>query len=100
MAVPAPVAAPLVAAAPVSYVQQAPLVPVAPESITPAPVTAPAVPSNGNFDIYVPNSDGTYTLVTLKQTDKGYIGPQGELYPEHPTVEKLKVLYAKTPAKT
>jgi len=81
--------------------------PTIPAAVSPAPSPAtaqavsPAVgaPSTDSFDIYVPNGDGTFTLVTLKKTEKGFIGPQGELYPEHPTVEKLKVLYGKTTIK-
>jgi hypothetical protein len=33
--------------------------------------------------------------VKLKKTDAGFIGPQGEFYPKHPTIEKLKILYGK-----
>jgi hypothetical protein len=45
--------------------------------------------------INVPNSNGSYTQVTLVRRDNGYIGPQGEFYPGNPTVEQLKVLYGK-----
>ena len=47
------------------------------------------------YDIYIPNQNGSFTLVTLKKTEKGFLGPQGEFYPEHPTVEQLKALYGK-----
>jgi hypothetical protein len=47
------------------------------------------------YDIYIPNENGSYTLVTLKKVEKGFLGPQGEFYPEHPTVEQLKTLYGK-----
>jgi hypothetical protein len=47
------------------------------------------------YEIHIPNVDGSYTLVELKKVEKGFVGPQGEFYPEHPTVEKLKVLYGK-----
>lgn len=47
------------------------------------------------FEIYIANDNGSYTLVTLKKTDKGFVGPQGELYPNHPTVEELKARYTK-----
>ena len=43
--------------------------------------------------IYIPNGSGGYTAVNLKKAGDGYMGPQGELYPEHPTVEQLQTLY-------
>ena len=71
-----------------------PAVPAAPQ-----PAIQVAAKSESNvidtYDIYIPNQDGSYTLVTLKKTEKGFLGPQGEFYPEHPTVEKLKLLYGK-----
>jgi len=45
--------------------------------------------------INVPNLDGSYTPVVLQKSGDGYVGPQGEYYPGNPTVEQLKVLYAK-----
>lgn len=47
------------------------------------------------FIINVPNPDGSFTPVKLIKSGVGYIGPQGEFYPEHPTVEQLRVLYGK-----
>ncbi len=46
------------------------------------------------FFIHIPNKDGTtFTRVELKQRGKGFIGPQGELYPLMPTVAHLVELY-------
>ena len=45
--------------------------------------------------IHVPNADGDFTPVKLVRVDNGYIGPQGEFYPNNPTVAELKVLYGK-----
>lgn len=45
--------------------------------------------------VNVPNSNGSYTPVTLTKRNNGYIGPQGEYYPAHPTVDQLKALYGK-----
>jgi hypothetical protein len=45
--------------------------------------------------VNVPNANGSYTAVPLTRQGQGYVGPQGEYYPEHPTVEQLKVLYGK-----
>ena len=67
-------------------------------SATPAPVTVapPKIESKSEIDsyeIHIPNDNGSYTLVILKKVEKGFVGPQGEYYPEHPTVEQLKALY-------
>jgi hypothetical protein len=48
-----------------------------------------------SFTINVPNAKGEFTPVKLVKHDKGFIGPQGEFYPDHPTVDELKVLYGK-----
>lgn len=48
-----------------------------------------------SYDIYIPNHNGSYTLVTLKKISKGFQGPKGEIYPEHPTLEQLKAMYGK-----
>jgi hypothetical protein len=45
--------------------------------------------------VNIPNSNGSYTPVTLVKQKDGYIGPQGEYYPGHPTVDQLRVLYGK-----
>ena len=64
-----------------------------------APQAQPAQQSTAVEDvgdsviINVPNSSGGFTPVTLVKTDAGYLGPQGEYYPDHPTVAELKVLY-------
>lgn len=48
-----------------------------------------------SFVINIPNSDGSYTTVTLTKYSEGFLGPQGEYYPEFPPVEQLKVMYGK-----
>ncbi len=45
--------------------------------------------------VNVPNSKGSFTAVKLTKYGNGYLGPQGEYYPENPTVDQLKVLYGK-----
>lgn len=45
--------------------------------------------------INVPNSDGSFTAVTLVKYNNGYIGPQGEYYASNPRVEQLMALYAR-----
>ena len=70
--------------------------------VTPAPAVVevkPEIPKEAqpidSYEIQIPNANGSYTLVVLKKTDRGFLGPQGEFYPEHPTVEQLKQVYAK-----
>lgn len=108
--------------APNGYVVTAPpAVPVLPAAIAPAaaPIapattyTPPAVPQPAppnsqaasanaadetkidTFEIHIPNGDGSFTLITLKKTGTGFLGPQGEFYPDHPTVDQLKERYIK-----
>lgn len=74
--------------------------PPAPEQLKSA-VPAPDTVQTGSkaaideYEIYIPNDNGSYTLVIIKKTEKGFTGPQGEFYPEHPTVEQLKAMYTK-----
>ncbi|MFH1398360.1 MAG: DUF6515 family protein [Candidatus Omnitrophota bacterium] len=73
--------------------------------VVPAPVyqnvvIAPSVTqyqgfSNETITINVPNINGSYTSVTLTKRNNGYVGPQGEYYPEHPSVEQLRALYGR-----
>ena len=43
--------------------------------------------------VYIPNANGRFTAVNLIKTKNGYSGPQGEFYPNHPTVAQLRALY-------
>ncbi len=43
--------------------------------------------------VSVPNAKGGYTAVKLVKRGGGYVGPQGEFYSGHPTVDQLKALY-------
>ena len=67
--------------------------------VVPAPVVSPNVvmpPKNlagETVTINLPNSNGSYTAVILVKRGNGYVGPQGEYYPKHPTVEQLRTLY-------
>lgn len=49
----------------------------------------------GIYSVNIPNTDGSYTEVTLKKTKDGFIGPQGELYRKFPVVQQLEVMYGK-----
>ena len=69
--------------------------------VPPASTTTVVVPSTATVEVadetvlYIPNSDGTYTQIKLSKSGDGYIGPQGEYYPDRPTVAQLRVLYGK-----
>jgi len=47
----------------------------------------------GSITINIPNNNGGYTAITLKQSGNGYIGPQGEFYPQFPSVAQLRIIY-------
>ncbi|MEI8348922.1 MAG: hypothetical protein WCI77_02115 [Candidatus Omnitrophota bacterium] len=57
-------------------------------------VTQPRVTGEA-ITINIPNAGGGYTPVTLTKYKTGYLGPQGEYYEGHPTIEQLRVLYGK-----
>lgn len=61
--------------------------------VPPPVIVQPPPPVRETATVNIPNSRGGYTPVILKKTANGYIGPQGEYYPEHPTVEQLRTLY-------
>ena len=61
----------------------------------PAVVAAPAAPSQNEFTINVPNSGGSFTPVVIRRSGNGYTGPQGEFYPQFPSVSQLKAMYGK-----
>jgi len=89
---PPALAAPIAAAPSVAPVQQQAPVP-APIAQQPAVAVASA-PSDA-VETYIPNGNGSFTVVTLRKTDKGFLGPQGEFYADHPTEEQLKARYCK-----
>ena len=63
--------------------------------VTAPAVTQPTVISAEAVVINIPNASGGYMPVTLIKHKTGYLGPQGEYYEGHPTVEQLRVLYGK-----
>ncbi len=70
---------------------------VMPSQIETRTVTvSPVVSDRVRADILVlniPNNNGSYTRVELTKSGSGYVGPQGEYYEGHPTVDQLRVLY-------
>ena len=58
--------------------------------------TAVAPAAQGeNFTVNIPNNKGSYTPVTMTRSGTGFIGPQGEYYPEFPKIKQLKEMYGK-----
>jgi hypothetical protein len=55
---------------------------------------SPEVRTGDTFTVNVPNAKGGYTAIRLNRSGSGYIGPQGEYYPEFPKVEQLRAMYA------
>ena len=51
--------------------------------------------SNGIVNIYLPNGNGTFTVVPLIRTATGFMGPMGEFYVDHPDVNDLQKKYVK-----
>ena len=52
---------------------------------------------SGSTVVWIGNSDGSRTPITLQKQGSSYIGPAGEKYASIPTQEQLKLLYGSTP---
>jgi hypothetical protein len=65
----------------------------------PAPVVMALPPAEvitqDSIIVNLPNNDGTYTVVVLKRSGNGYVGPQGEFYTQLPSNDQLKIMYGK-----
>jgi hypothetical protein len=58
-------------------------------------IAAASTKPQDSFTINIPNANSGYTAVTLKRSGNGFVGPQGEYYPEFPQVEQLRTIYGK-----
>lgn len=56
---------------------------------------ADTIGNQSEFDVNIYNSKGEMVTVKIKKLDNGYIGPQGEFYPEFPKIAQLKEMYTK-----
>ena len=63
-------------------------------SVTAVPASTNSV-SDDAITINIPNDKGGYTAVILKRSGNGFVGPQGEFYPEFPKVSQLQTIYGK-----
>lgn len=61
----------------------------------PAQDTQIASTGGSDFDVNFRNNKGEMVTVKIRKTENGYLGPQGEFYPEFPKVAQLKEMYAK-----
>jgi hypothetical protein len=62
------------------------------ESLSESAAAQSNISSEDTVTINIPSSNG-YIPVKLVKKSKGYVGPQGEFYPRHPTIAQLKALY-------
>ena len=87
----------VVVPAPVVVQQAAPVVvqQVAPVVVAPPASTVVATEGSSVVTVNIPNAKGSYTPVTLSRSGTGFLGPQGEYYPEFPKVEQLRLMYGK-----
>ena len=69
------------------------IMPLSPAPITPVPLLPPAQPDE--FTVNIPNDHGGYTTILIRRSGNGFIGPQGEYYPQFPKVSQLKIMYGK-----
>jgi hypothetical protein len=62
--------------------------------VVPRPVLAPpGAVENGPVTVWITNSNGSRTVVTLRKQGGWYIGPRGEYYAGMPANEQLRVVY-------
>ena len=88
-----PVAAPvMVQQQPVMVAQPTVSMPIESTNVTQA---ASPVMQGEPIAVNVPNYKGGYTSVTLTRSGTGFVGPQGEYYPEFPKIKQLKEMYGK-----
>ena len=43
--------------------------------------------------VWITNSNGSQTSVSLRRSGPGFIGPRGEYYPDMPTEKQLRIIY-------
>lgn len=43
--------------------------------------------------VWITNSNGSQTSVSLRRSGPGFVGPRGEYYPNMPTEEQLRMVY-------
>jgi hypothetical protein len=77
-----------------NYVGPADYASIAAEYIDgPLVISSVIAPPPDEFTVNIPNTHGGYNAVVIKRSGDGFIGPQGEYYPEFPKVFQLQMKY-------
>ena len=86
----------------VGYADYAPIepdyvdfMPLPAQQILPTLPGPSAIALQNEFTVNIPNKLGGYTSVVIRRKGDGFIGPQGEYYPEFPKVFQLEIMYGK-----
>ncbi len=71
--------------------------PASVEVVSPSQASVAVSPDSSDETIIVnvKNSAGAIVPVVLKRTDKGFLGPNGEIYPDFPKLKQLQALYGR-----
>jgi hypothetical protein len=75
--------------------QQVPMPPGTPGVAEPSGASITVAGENDTVTVNIPDNKGGYAPVVLKKSGKGWVGPQGEYYPEFPKVSQLQTMYGK-----
>jgi hypothetical protein len=59
------------------------------------PTTIDQGTPDGSYTVNIANPQGGYIAVIIKKSGNGFVGPQGEYYPEFPKVAQLQAMYGK-----
>jgi len=59
----------------------------------PMPPVVLAPPTTAEFSVNIPNSRGGFNTVIIKKDGDGFVGPNGEYYPEFPKIFQLQMKY-------
>jgi hypothetical protein len=60
-----------------------------------APVQTMPAPAQNVFMVNVPRNGGGYVSITIRRAGNGFLGPQGEFYPQFPNVSQLRTMYGR-----
>jgi hypothetical protein len=56
---------------------------------------AQVVYAQNTFPVNIPNNGGGFTTVIIKKSGNGFVGPQGEFYPQFLSVSQLRAMYGR-----
>jgi len=65
----------------------------APSTPALAPVPNLSITQTQEYTVNIPNTRGWYNTVVIKRSGDGFVGPQGEYYPEFPKIFQLQMKY-------